>query len=48
MDDKTFSAILGQLGAMSDEQRSALLRLLSSGQPRATVRDLLDGGAAGL
>ena len=33
---------------MSAEQRSALLRLLSIKQPQATVRDLFDGGAAGL
>ena len=48
MDDKAFSAILGQVGAMSEEQRAALRRLLSSPQPQATVRELLDGCDAGL
>lgn len=47
MDDKAFSAILGQVGAMSEEQRAALRRLLSAPQPQATVRELLDGGEAG-
>ena len=47
MDDKAFSAILGQVGGMSEEQRAALRRLLSSPQPQATVRELLDGCDAG-
>lgn len=48
MDDAAFSAILGQVGAMNQEQRAALARLLSSSQPQATVRELLGDGAAGL
>lgn len=48
MDDKAFSAILGQVGAMNDDQRAVLRRLLSAAQPQATVRELLDGCDAGL
>ena len=47
MDDKAFSAILDQVGAMSEDQRAALLRRLSADAPQATVRELLDGGAVG-
>ena len=48
MDDKAFSAIVGQVGAMSEDQRAALLRLLSAPQSQATVREHLGGCDVGL
>jgi transposase-like protein len=47
MDDGAFAGLLGQIGALSDDQRAALMRLLSAPAPEAIVCELLDGRDAG-
>lgn len=46
MDDQTFAALVGQIGALSGSQREVLLRLLSA--PAPTAGALLDGRESAL